>query len=54
MRNIPGFSDFTKIVGVADPLLERGYSDDVRHILDGDQLRVFEAVYNGRAVAGTP
>ncbi|UCG87395.1 MAG: membrane dipeptidase [Gemmatimonadota bacterium] len=46
LRNVAGFSDFAEIVAVADRLLERGYSDDdVRRMLGGNLLRVFEAVW---------
>ncbi len=46
LRNVAGFSDFAEIVAVADRLLERGYSDDdVRQMLGGNLLRVFEAVW---------
>ncbi len=46
MRNIEGFSDYAEIAGVAERLLEHGYSDeDVGNILGGNFLRVFEEVW---------
>ena len=46
LRNIQGYSDYAEIVGVADRLLDRGYSeDDVHDILGRNFLRVFEEVF---------
>ncbi len=45
-RAIDGFSDYAEIVGVADRLLARGYTDaQVHGILGGNYLRVFEQVW---------
>ncbi len=47
-RNVEGFDDYAKIVGVAEALADRGYSDaDVRGILGENFLRVFEKVWGG-------
>ncbi|KPJ87817.1 MAG: hypothetical protein AMS18_14135 [Gemmatimonas sp. SG8_17] len=46
LRNVAGFSDFAEIVGVADRLLGRGYSEqDVRQMLGENFLRVFDEVW---------
>jgi membrane dipeptidase len=46
LRNVEGFSDYAEIVGVAERLNARGYADeDVRAILGGNFLRVFEQVF---------
>jgi membrane dipeptidase len=45
-RMVEGFDDYAQIVGVADRLLARGYSDeDVGGILGGNYLRLFEQVW---------
>lgn len=45
-RNIEGFDDYAQIVGVAERLSERGFSDDdVGKILGGNFMRVFEEVW---------
>lgn len=47
-RNVAGFDDYAQIVGVAEALSARGYSDaDVRGILGENFLRVFERVWGG-------
>lgn len=46
MRNVEGFNDYAEIVGVAERLLARGYSDDDVHAILGENfLRVFEEVF---------
>jgi len=45
-RMVEGFDDYPQVVGVADELLKRGYSDtDVRGILGENYLRLFEATW---------
>ena len=46
LRNVEGYSDYAEIVGVAERLLARGYSDgDVQDILGENFLRVFGEVF---------
>lgn len=46
LRAVAGFDDYAEIVGVADRLLARRYSeDDVGRILGGNYLRIFEQVW---------
>jgi len=46
MRNVNGFSDYAEIVGVAERLLSRGYSDgDVHKFLGENFIRVFDQVW---------
>ncbi|HSM59251.1 MAG TPA: membrane dipeptidase [Longimicrobiales bacterium] len=45
-NNVEGFNDYAEIVGVAERLLARGYSDDDVHAIQGENfLRVFEEVF---------
>jgi membrane dipeptidase len=46
MRNVEGYSDYAEIVGVAERLLARGYTDEnVHDVLGRNFLRVFEEVF---------
>jgi membrane dipeptidase len=45
-RNLDGFDDYAQVVSLAERLTARGYTDeDVRKLLGGNFLRVFEQVW---------
>ena len=52
LRNIEGFSDYSEVVPFANRLQAHGYApDDVRKILGGNLLRVFDRVWGPGATA---
>jgi membrane dipeptidase len=47
-RMVEGFDDYAHVVGVADRLLQKGYSEpDVRGIIGENYLRLFDEVWKG-------